>query len=372
MLFEQLNMGSKMATAQFGGSIMATDAQIAANRRNAARSTGPRTPEGKATVSQNAVKHGLRAGQAVIRGEDPGEYEFYRDRILAELAPVGMIESVLAERAAGLAWRLRRAERVQNEVFDALYSGQADDPLAKLTQSLLPKRKPQPQAAEDGRDLTLGRVVIRDFANSRVLDRLLMYERRIENSLFRTMRELQRLRLVRELEPASDSGRRDALGVGRLPRRCAARNDEPKCGARGGRGANASRDGGGYGSAAAWREYEARHEAEKRAECDRLLEYSAAQRNQAAVGGTSAKQSQSGSAVWEKHFSVQPDQAAAAEGHEAVRQTKPILGDDTADRAADGTERAGLRVDNSAGLGYDPALRATRERSMRHVATDRG
>jgi hypothetical protein len=210
---------------------MASDAQVAANRINARKSTGPRTTEGKAVVSQNALKHGLLAREAVIRGEDPGQFEFYRDRMLGELAPVGMTESVLAERAVGLSWRLRRAERVQNEVFDALYGDQTDNPLAKLTQSMLPKHLARPQLSEDGRDLTLGRVVVKDFADSRVLDRLLMYERRIEHSLFKTMHELQRLRLLRELDepvekPAVERGSEASKTARlRLPRRVAPRND---------------------------------------------------------------------------------------------------------------------------------------------------
>jgi hypothetical protein len=204
---------------------MASDAQVRANRLNSQKSTGPRTTQGKAVVSQNAVKHGLLAREAVIRGEDPGEFEFYRDRMLGELAPVGTVESVLAERAVGLSWRLRRAERVQNEVFDALYSDQTDNPLAKLTQSMLPKHLAQPQVGEDGRDLTLGRVVVKDFANSRVLDRLLMYERRIEHSFYKTMAELQKLRLMRELETPTRSGEEDRSAGSRLPRRCAPRND---------------------------------------------------------------------------------------------------------------------------------------------------
>jgi hypothetical protein len=214
---------------------MASEAQIVANRINAQKSTGPRTTESKAVVSQNALKHGLLAREAVIRGEDPGEFEFYRDRMLGELAPVGVVESVLAERAVGLSWRLRRAERVQNEVFDTLYSGQADSPLAKLTQSMLPKHLARPQVSQDGRDLTLGRVVVKDFANSRVLDRLLMYERRIEHSLFRTMRELQRLRLLRELEAPTRCGQEDTSARSRLPRRSAPGND------RGGQGGNCAK-----------------------------------------------------------------------------------------------------------------------------------
>ncbi len=48
---------------------MTTEAQVAANRLNAQKSTGPRTPEGKGVVSQNAVKHGLLAREGVLRGK---------------------------------------------------------------------------------------------------------------------------------------------------------------------------------------------------------------------------------------------------------------------------------------------------------------
>jgi hypothetical protein len=61
---------------------MAGEAQVLANRRNARQSTGPRTAEGKAVVSQNAVRHGLLGREVVIQGEDRGEFEFYRERML--------------------------------------------------------------------------------------------------------------------------------------------------------------------------------------------------------------------------------------------------------------------------------------------------
>ena len=179
---------------------MASEAQIRANRSNAQKSTGPRTAEGKAMVAQNAVKHGLLAKQAVIAGEDVGEYEFYRDQMLAELSPEGAMESMLARRAVDLAWRLQRAERLQNEAFDTLYAKDTAGPVARLTQSLRCREQGGP--GEDGRDLSCGRVVVRDFSNARVLDRLLMYERRLEHSLYKTMAELDRLRLLRHLDPA--------------------------------------------------------------------------------------------------------------------------------------------------------------------------
>ena len=55
-----------------------------------------------------------------------------------------------------------------------------------------------------GPELVLGRAVISDFSNSRVLERLLMYERRLENSLNKTMDELHKRKLIRQLEQAKE------------------------------------------------------------------------------------------------------------------------------------------------------------------------
>jgi len=175
---------------------MASEAQIQANRLNAQKSTGPRTVEGKAVVAQNAVRHGLLAEQQVIKGEDPGEFEFYREQMLDELHPAGALESVLAERAVGLAWRLRRAERLQNEVFDAMLVNDEVNPVQKLARRVAGQG---PGTAGDGVS-ALGRVAERDFGHGQVLYRLGMYERRIEHSLYRTLNELQKLRLLRELD----------------------------------------------------------------------------------------------------------------------------------------------------------------------------
>jgi hypothetical protein len=99
------------------GNVMSTQAQIKANRQNSKKSTGPKTDEGKAAVSQNAVKHGLFA-QSVIYGENEGDYEAFHEKFFAKLDPVGAVELFLAERAANLAWRLKRVERMQNEVIE--------------------------------------------------------------------------------------------------------------------------------------------------------------------------------------------------------------------------------------------------------------
>jgi hypothetical protein len=180
---------------------MSTTAQIIANRRNAQKSTGPRSSQGKAIASQNSLKHGLSARKDVIGSENQAEYDKYRERILGELNPISPMETMLAERVVSLSWRLIRIGRIQNMTIDALNENQFS-PLARLTQSMLPKVKEQPDGSDSSKnkpDLSLGRMAIKDFSNARVLDRLLMYERRIEHSLYRTILELQRLIIMRNM-----------------------------------------------------------------------------------------------------------------------------------------------------------------------------
>jgi len=186
---------------------MATEAQIIANRRNAQKSTGPRSRQGKAAVSQNAVQHGLLARHDVISSESQADFDLYRDRMLIELAPASPMESMLAERIVSLSWRLKRAGRIQNQTIDAMNTDMNSGPLTKLTQSLLFKGRDQsqPDPSTSAANITLGRLAIKDFANARVLDRLLMYERRIEHSLYKTILELQRLNLIRKLKHRSSA-----------------------------------------------------------------------------------------------------------------------------------------------------------------------
>ena len=90
---------------------MTSERKIEANRRNAARSTGPRTPEGKRKVSLNAVKHGLTATTIVVLPhEDAEAYERRLQAWTAELNPKGDLDRYLAERAVKVSWQLDRAD----------------------------------------------------------------------------------------------------------------------------------------------------------------------------------------------------------------------------------------------------------------------
>src|ERR1700734_1424503 len=95
----------------------ASPAQIDANRRNAQNSTGPRTPQGKAASRMNALKHGIRSQQVVIRGrcirEDEREFAALHQRLWDDLQPVGVLEEILADQIVTTHWRLRRALKAE-------------------------------------------------------------------------------------------------------------------------------------------------------------------------------------------------------------------------------------------------------------------
>jgi len=146
---------------------MATLKQFEANRRNAQKSTSPKTPEGKSAVSMNALRHGLRARTVVLPGEDPTEFHQLCNDLESEWTPQSRTEQFYVEQMAVSQWKLTRMEVVEVNIFK--------DTDAKSQLSML--------------------------------DRLWQAECRLERSYSRAQRELQRLQNSRETEPrASASG----------------------------------------------------------------------------------------------------------------------------------------------------------------------
>ena len=90
---------------------MATEKQREASRRNARKSTGPRTVEGKDRSRYNAVKHGMTAKTPVLPGEDEGAFQKRVESWKDDLRPRGAVEDFLVERAARISWQLDRVER---------------------------------------------------------------------------------------------------------------------------------------------------------------------------------------------------------------------------------------------------------------------
>src|SRR6266566_6843653 len=105
---------------------MATEAQIAANRRNAQSSTGPRTPEGKAQSSTNAVSFGLFTCRDFVRPEETDEYTQFCTSFWEHLQPVGPLESTFSTEIIRSAWRLRRCSIVEQALSDRVGDSNLD------------------------------------------------------------------------------------------------------------------------------------------------------------------------------------------------------------------------------------------------------
>ncbi len=87
------------------------------NRENAQKSTGPRTPEGKAASSKNAFKHGIYSNEVVIPGEDAAGYEELLADLRAEHQPVTPTQEILVEEIAQHYWHIRRWRKIETQMY---------------------------------------------------------------------------------------------------------------------------------------------------------------------------------------------------------------------------------------------------------------
>src|ERR1700684_2984805 len=92
---------------------MSSPSQIEANRRNAFRSTGPKTEAGKRRSRRNAVRHGLTAETVIEVLEDPEDYKAFELSVTADFDAQTAVERELVLRLASLLWRLRRATAIE-------------------------------------------------------------------------------------------------------------------------------------------------------------------------------------------------------------------------------------------------------------------
>jgi hypothetical protein len=157
---------------------MATTAQIEANRRNAQRSTGPRTEAGRLVASRNALKHGLTARQLILFDETEADFAAFHGEMVEALAPGDALEAALAERIILCAWRLRRAERAEAARLNSV--------AAERASSHPEWRNTFDTALRDA-----------DWAMATIA----RYETQIERSLYRAMSSLERRQARRAGEP---------------------------------------------------------------------------------------------------------------------------------------------------------------------------
>ena len=175
---------------------MASEAQIAANRRNAMRSTGPRSEAGKARVAQNGLKHGLCSARVLLPDEDPAELEALVEDLKACFRPATEMELALLRQYAAATWRLGRIPALEAGMLEAGWpEGEAPDDL-------------HPDAWGMGRAF---------IASGKEIARLSLHESRLSRERERARKELEALQAARrerereaEAELALDS-QRDCL-----------------------------------------------------------------------------------------------------------------------------------------------------------------
>jgi hypothetical protein len=175
--------------------MLKTPRKIAANQANAAKSTGPRTEEGKEVVAQNGVTHGLRSKSIVAPWEDQEEFDRFAEEMLACLAPSDPLERMMAERIVAEAWRARRAEAYEAQVMTAELAFQESD---RAMYGYKYKGQPTPSVG----------MMVRSLLSAGTLTRLSSYQGRIDNSLLRFLRTFERLVTTRSpAKPTNPAGK---------------------------------------------------------------------------------------------------------------------------------------------------------------------
>jgi hypothetical protein len=163
-----------------------SEAKRAANRRNAQKSTGPKTPEGKKRSSQNAIKHGLLAAQILTFDGDPNETtrDFNRllDGLIHDFQPTDTQEKLLVERIAVCYWRLRRAYRCEAQSIRDLRNGPEG-----LAGQFLAAINPQPRDPFE-----------HVLPGAATLNKILRYETAITRDLQRALDQFTRIRKDRQ------------------------------------------------------------------------------------------------------------------------------------------------------------------------------
>ncbi len=155
-------------------------AKIEANRRNAQKSTGPKTIAGKEKSKMNALKHGLVAQATVIpvgeAKEDDTEFTQLLDRVMAELEPQGFIEEMLTERIAICYWRLRRAAYAEvgeiRKSLDTVIGDASEDDLSRFQRAKFEceSKRPQPKYLAELQNTVQGIQFLIDFLDDTRLE----------------------------------------------------------------------------------------------------------------------------------------------------------------------------------------------------------
>jgi hypothetical protein len=164
---------------------MISEKQLEANRRNAQRSTGPRTEEGKKVSALNARRHNLTGQVTAMTDADRIMHEAFSAALVESLAPEGAMQTQLAQRIATDSWRLNRISAVEDNLFALGHNAKSDEIETQDSGS---------NAPEIHAGLTAAKVF---KTESRQLQLLTLYEQRINRNIQKNLAMLQALQSAR-------------------------------------------------------------------------------------------------------------------------------------------------------------------------------
>jgi hypothetical protein len=189
---------------------IATEAQMNANRLNAQKSTGPRTPEGKAATSRNSLTHGLTANQFLILDEHSDEFIVLLNDLRESFRPVGPAEERLVLRIAANQWRLDRIIRMEatnyRQCFDVVAARDKNEQrdYAEELEDVIKSGEPAPPPPIPTQpDDLLGCGFIVDCEMNHVFANIARYEASIERSIDRCVYQLKAFQAARHASKPS-------------------------------------------------------------------------------------------------------------------------------------------------------------------------
>jgi hypothetical protein len=161
----------------------ASEAQIRANQQNAARSTGPKSVEGKENSRRNALKHGLTGAGIALPNEDVAEVERRVAAFQDELQPEGELAEALTRRAAVLSVRLDRC--VSHE------AATLSDRIRQVEADFVAPEDADPATTQQLKAEAKARAM---FDPSREANLARKYEAAAERGFYRALKELRELK----------------------------------------------------------------------------------------------------------------------------------------------------------------------------------
>ena len=173
---------------------MATIKQINANKKNALLSKGPKTDLGKLNSSKNSLKHGLTAKQLVI-GENLKEFEQYRDQMIEELKPVGILQEQVVFKIIDVGFRLRRIGKIEAGIYNQeILHHEADEYKNKIAEKIVFKEEELVQSSDRSINLK-GLAFARDCKYGSAILKLNTIEDKLMNKYYR---QLDLLKMMQE------------------------------------------------------------------------------------------------------------------------------------------------------------------------------